>query len=111
MEFHLSSGEESISSSYRKDEEFGISIASADRIFDGRWYVSRVMVRENHRGKGVGSKLLNMMIEEIKSRPDKGDIIVTPGGYDGDTKRQFDFYKKNGFVETDKPEMLIYVLT
>lgn len=107
MKIHITSSEESISASYQ-NEEFGLSVASADKIFDGTWYVSRVMVNLKHRGKKIGSLMLNKIIDEIKSRPDKGNIVVFPGGYSEDLEKQMNFYKKNGFVDGDKPGMLIY---
>lgn len=114
-EIHLSSSEESITASYRH-EGFGLSIASADRIFSATvlegWYISRVMVRENHRRKGIGSKMLNSIIEEIKTRGEKCNIVVFPGGYGEDIKDQINFYEKNGFVEsTEKQGMYVYSLT
>lgn len=35
--------------------------------------------------------------------------MVTPGGYGADEKKQFNFYKKNGFIELkDHPELLYH---
>ena len=120
--FSLSKGEESITATLITDGVFGLSMASVDKInynpfgnehsiMEYCWYVSRVIVKEDQRGKGIGSKLLNMLIDEIKSRPGTGPIIVTPGGYNADAKKQMNFYKKNGFVKVkDNTGMLIYVL-
>lgn len=60
------------------------------------WWVSRAFVTPKFRGQGIGSHLLKLAIEEIKKY--KGELIlVTPGGYEGNTKSQFNFYAKNGF--------------
>jgi len=98
----------SISASYQHDA-VGLSVASVDLVLD-LWYVSRVMVREKYRGTGIGTKMLKSLIVEIKSRPDKGNIIVFPGGYDGDTEKQNAFYKKNGFIDGDVSGKLIYLI-
>lgn len=106
----LCPGPYSISASFEVDGVLGISVASVDLV-DGRWYVSRVMVLKDQRGLGVGSDMLQRIIYEIKSRPDAADIIVCPGGYNEDPEKQFAFYKKNGFVDTDTPGMLVYKMS
>ena len=109
--FHLSESNESISASYVKDGR--LSIASADFLVDAeqlgtKWYVSRVNVTDIHRGNGIGSMLLKMLIESIKMSKNKHDIVVCPGGYENDQDRQINFYKKNGFVETKTKGLLIF---
>lgn len=114
--FYISSESDSISASCIVAGKYGISVASIDRIVTKTgdeleqvyWYVSRVNVKEGLRNDGIGSRLLQMIIEKIKSRPDKATIIVYPGGYNEDREGQFNFYKKNGFVCTDNPSELIY---
>lgn len=84
-----------------------ISIASIDNLMDGRWWISRVNVQGAEKGQGTGSKLLKRAIEAVLSYG-PADIVVTPGGYQEDEIKQFNFYKKNGFIETDKKGLLIY---
>lgn len=86
-----------------------MSVASADYIENGQWWISRVSVFKLHRNKGLGSKLLQQVIKEVIDC--KGtSIIVAPGGYEpGNEEKQFNFYKKNGFVETkEEKKLLIY---
>ena len=84
-----------------------VSIASIDNLMDGRWWVSRVNVQGTEKGQGTGSKLLKRAIDEVLSYG-PADIIVAPGGYSEDEKKQFNFYKKNNFVETSERGLLIY---
>lgn len=78
---------------------FRPSSASCDfHPVDGVWWISRVIVEPSEaRGRGVGSALLQRLIEEVKKYG--GCLRVTPGGYAQDSGRQFRFYEKNGFVE------------
>lgn len=84
-----------------------LSIASADNMLDGRWWISRVNVQGIERGQGVGSKLLNKLIEEILFYGET-NIVVAPGGYNEDSDKQFNFYRKNGFVDDNEDGLLIY---
>ena len=87
---------------------FGLSVASADKIGD-IWHISRVNVHRAVRGQGLGSKMLQRIIHEVKLHEVKCNIIVHPGGYNEDPERQFAFYKKNGFVERERGEY-IYII-
>ena len=74
----------------------------------GEWYVNRVKVPNGQEGKGIGSIILQKAINEIKKHNPKS-IYVTPGGYHADEEKQFNFYKKNGFIEMEGiPELLYY---
>ena len=84
-----------------------VSIASADNLMDGRWWISRVKLQGVQTGKGFGSILLKKLLAEILSFGNT-KIIVAPGGYGENTIQQFNFYKKNGFVDTKETGLLIY---
>ena len=87
----ISSTNESISVAIEKDNK--ISIASADNLRDGRWWISRVNVLLEEREKGVGSMLLKQLIKEVlKYGP--SNIIVAPGGYNMDLKSKSIFIKR-----------------
>jgi ribosomal protein S18 acetylase RimI-like enzyme len=65
------------------------------------WWIARALITPaSERGKGYGSELLQKLISTIKQNPklDCKFLLVTPGGYEENTKQQFNFYKKNGFV-------------
>lgn len=83
------------------------STAEADEIGPGRWYLPRVFVQEEHRGQGLGSKLLQALLHACAEQGAK-IVEVAPGGYNVDPVRQRNFYLKNGFKETKAPDLLIY---
>jgi GNAT superfamily N-acetyltransferase len=64
---------------------------------DGRWWLARVVVKDG-KGKGVGTEMLRLLKEELVKNENFTDLLVAPGGYGSDPKRQRDFYLKNGFV-------------
>lgn len=84
-----------------------VSIASADNLMDGRWWISRVKLQGLQTGKGFGTMLLKKLVTEIMSFGDT-KIIVAPGGYNENKEQQVNFYKKNGFVDTEEKGLLIY---
>ena len=45
--------------------------------------------------------LLQTILKEIKKHSDGAKVIVFPGGYGADEDKQFNFYKKNGFIESE----------
>lgn len=102
---HVSADEFHVSVSI-KHSALDLSVASADNLGDA-WHVSRVMVREKHRGKSYGSKMLRRMLDEIE-KFGPATVVVFPGGYNSDPEAQRNFYTKNGFVPGDKPGMLTY---
>ena len=65
------------------------------------WWVARVLVQAKGRGKGLGSRLLQRLVQEIKGTGAKA-VIVAPGGYNANYNRQVNFYEKNGFKEVSK---------
>lgn len=103
-ELHISSTELNISVSLVENGR--LSTASADNLMDGKWWISRVNV-QGTRGNGTGSRLLKTLVDEIL-KYGKTEIIVAPGGYAEDEEKQFRFYKKNNFVETDEPKLFKY---
>lgn len=94
-ELHVNASHDSISVSV-KHSRIHLSISSADLINDNHWHICRVNVIKDHRGKGLGSAMLKTLVEEVRKKGGKL-ITVHPGGYDGNTEEQFNFYLKNGF--------------
>jgi GNAT superfamily N-acetyltransferase len=86
------------------------SVVSIDRIDGNRWWVARALVGDrNSRGQGIGSYLLQKAVAEVLKQDADANILVEPGGYDGNTEEQINFYKKNGFVEHPEYEgSLVY---
>lgn len=72
------------------------SIAEADEVKPGHWWIARVFIQECHRGQGLGSRLLQELIRNCTEQGARF-IEVVPGGYDSDPVRQRAFYLQNGF--------------
>jgi len=95
--------------------EVGFRSGSLDciRRFDstkGEWYISRAFIkRTEDRGKGIGSEMMCMLKEHVANQG--GEFItVHPGGYEENKRKQFNFYRKNGFVNgRDKGELLYQI--
>jgi ribosomal protein S18 acetylase RimI-like enzyme len=68
---------------------------------DENWYINRAIVKpESLRGHGIGSLMLTKLKDALIEQGCK-KLIVYPGGYAGEKRKQIKFYKKNGFVKED----------
>lgn len=72
-----------------------IATAEASRMGDGTWYLNRVFVRPEHRGKRWGVRVLDRLLQQADN-----DVIVDPGGYGSDPDALANFYAKMGFKQT-----------
>ena len=54
-------------------------------------YIQDILVLKEYQGQGIGSELLNLILEKYKS---VGQIVLMPDN----TKETIAFYKKNGMV-------------
>lgn len=103
----------SVSCIYAENEiGFESSTASADCIEEHVWYINRVFVNAKFRRKGIGTKMVEKLKEEIKGRDPKAMLIVTPGGYDIPLKSQIAFYNSIGFKDyrfNDSPCLMLKV--
>lgn len=86
-----------------------IGIINADNMDfakPGRWWLARANINKpEHRGQGIGSRMMSMIKHELLRQPSFQEVIVTPGGYAEDEEKQKRFYVKNGFVEiTEGPD-------
>jgi len=105
--FHLTSTPGFVSASLRHGG-FRSSVAEANELESGTWWVCRVLVHENHRGKGTGKTLVAAMKAACEEQGAKV-VQVAPGGYDGNTARQRGFYRACGFEpKADDPEGMMY---
>ncbi len=90
-------------------ENFSLGVCEISNINNCEWYINRVNIPDVlGKGKGVGSKILQIAIKEIIKKYDPKSIYVTPGGYGADSKKQFNFYKKNGFIEIPNEKEVLY---
>lgn len=101
IEINLAETSDHISTFFIKSD-FESGTISVEKIKDGEWWVSRAKVTpEKLTGQGYGTR----MMDEIKKaavRQGCKKMVVCPGGYKNDKKRQINFYVKNGFVEIKK---------
>lgn len=105
--FHVSPTEGSVSSLWAGKNPNERGTASANKMPDGTWWISRVLVQPSTMtGKGIGGKLLEMVKEEI-AKMGGGTVIVCPGGYGSDPETQKNFYRKHGFEGDEKMELEI----
>ncbi|MCW5598084.1 ribosomal protein S18 acetylase RimI-like enzyme [Nitrosomonas nitrosa] len=72
-----------------------VGYAIAKRTVDS-YHLLTIAVDQHHRGKGLGSLLLDSIFAEIKQQGGKILNVVT----DADANESLQFYLKNGFVLT-----------
>lgn len=106
LEFVINKTQENISVSVVTEGR--LAIASADRIIPGCWNVSRVNVPQEHRRRGIGSHLIQALIQRLRRDPSEHDqyLFVHPGGYGESLEEQINFYKRNGFKEGVPPVLM-----
>lgn len=64
---------------------------------EGFWYVNRALVEpETARDQGHGTRMLQRLLDTIR-RSGPARVVVDPGGYGSNTRRQRRFYRKAGF--------------
>lgn len=83
------------------------SVANADEIQPGVWWVARVLVHRDYQGKGLGKRLVARMLELCAAQK-AVEVRVAPGGYDNDTERQRGFYAACGFVPENAEGLMIW---
>src|SRR3989344_4896361 len=75
-------------------EENGKIIGSALGSFDGRrGYVQKLVVDKDFRGKGIGKKLLDLVVKKLK----KAGALYIPISCEAE---MLPFYEKSGFKKT-----------
>ena len=79
---------------------------SAHLIDNDEWWIARAIIKpESLRGQGLGTKMLEKLKAAVIRQGCK-KLIVTPGGYEGKKKKQFNFYLKNGFTNQGKDTLV-----
>jgi len=86
------------------------STASANRGLDEEWWVVRVKVDEAHRGKGVGTRVLQRLVALVREAGVR-KLHVSPGGYNSDPEELRAFYRRNGFVDAGQDVLEIVFAT
>ena len=62
----------------------------------GAYWIYRIMVDQQHQGKGVGKRATQLMISEIEKLPSAKRIVV---GYHPDNKNAHKLYEGLGFID------------
>jgi predicted GNAT family N-acyltransferase len=82
--------------------------ASADNM-GSHWWIGRVLVEpENRRGEGVGGQMVRALLKAIIEQ-DGQEVHVAPGGYGEDPEKQFEFYRRQGFVQQEGEDEGLFV--
>lgn len=76
-------------------------VAEASNMYDGSWYVNRVLVPHKYRGQGRGRVLVTRLLTEV-TKQGCTKLVLTPGGYDIPYEQQEAFYLKCGFRLIEK---------
>lgn len=88
---------------------FGLGVISVDNlVVDGRWWVARLLIRREHRNRGLGGYLVDRLLREMKTIPGVNVLECAPGGYDSDPDRLVAFYQRHGFRPSAKPGLLVW---
>lgn len=67
---------------------------------DGAWWLTRALVQQAPRSRGLGSRLLRAALHKAVSLGAK-EVFVGPGGYGSDEARQRAFYQNNHFQDAE----------
>lgn len=76
---------------------------SATEFEPGVWWVNRAIIQpESARGQGLGTQLLQLLLERLAEKATFKELLVQPGGYNLPVRRQRQFYKQVGFKSMRK---------
>jgi GNAT superfamily N-acetyltransferase len=83
------------------DNGWPAGVAEASDMYDGSWFVNRVLVPQKYRGQGRGKLLVSRLLDEV-TKQGCNKLVLTPGGYDLPYEQQEAFYLKCGFRVIEK---------
>lgn len=92
-------------------DELNTAISLDIKPFDGRVHIGSVLVPEEHRGKGLASKLMSQLIQLADDRNVELDLEVHPFGKKGLNKTQLrNWYVSLGFKQkANNRDILVYI--
>ncbi len=73
-----------------------VSANACASLMDDVWWINRVVVHKDLRGKGIGKTIVEAMLKMIAERG-PATVQVCPGGYDMKFSAQCAFYEACGF--------------
>lgn len=89
------------------DDEAVEFIMLDDDVERRAYFLWRLMIADGHQGKGYGRRAVELLIEEVRSRPGARELLTSyvpgPGGPEG-------FYRRLGFQPTgtlDEGEIVV----
>jgi GNAT superfamily N-acetyltransferase len=84
-----------------------IAIADVMPLVTGGHYVNRINVPQRFRGKGYGSRLLNMILEDADN--ERTMLVLEPSASGGLSQEDLiEWYQRHGFVFRSKGVLLRY---
>lgn len=79
-------------------DDFSLKATASADFVSSFWWIGRVLVDPpKARGNGVGGYILEELKRAVKEMGGTS-LLVSPGGYAVDPKRQFKFYLSHGFI-------------
>jgi diamine N-acetyltransferase len=86
---------------YADEEPVGlIMVAEHDPAGPWPYYLWRLLVDEQHQGRGYGRQAMAMLVERLRSLPDAEELVSSVATYDDMTDSPMGFYEGLGFVRT-----------
>jgi diamine N-acetyltransferase len=86
---------------YAGEEPVGlILVAEHDPAGPWPYYLWRLLIDEQHQGKGYAREAMHQLIERLRSRPDAEELVSSVATYDDMTDSPMGFYERLGFVRT-----------
>ncbi|PYZ96710.1 spermidine acetyltransferase [Alteribacter lacisalsi] len=84
---------------YKEDTMIGFALYGIDKD-DSHYWIYRLMIDQNHQGKGSGTEALRLIINDIEHQNTEGRPCIMIG-YEPDNNGARHVYKKAGFAETE----------
>ncbi|MCT1399359.1 GNAT family N-acetyltransferase [Paenibacillus sp. p3-SID867] len=81
---------------YEEQTMVGFALYGLDSD-DGNYWIYRLMIDGNFQGKGYGKAALRYIIEEIRNKPDRTDVLMI--SFDPKNEQARQLYVKAGFEE------------
>lgn len=86
---------------YADDEPVGLMmVAEHDPAGPWAYYLWRLLVDENHQGRGYARQAMALLVERLRGFDDAEELVSSVATYDDMTDSPMGFYEGLGFVRT-----------